>query len=168
MIRKAEEDGYTRSTRFVVELNRNEIRRVNGLPPLPEPVLGTTVHAFERMLDHLDVMDLVAPENRDKDSSRVKLNMSISDPRFYAQLAKSAVQYGRPQRVATMNVTEAFMVYFKVSLVTGLVLGSPWIFYQMWMFVAAGLYPHEKRLVNVYLPFSLGLFLVGVRSVNSW
>ena len=33
---------------------------------------------------------------------------------------------------------------------------------QLWSFVAAGLYPHEKRLVNVYLPYSIGLFLVGV------
>src|SRR5207253_7989750 len=42
-----------------------------------------------------------------------------------------------------------------------LIIGSPWIFYQIWMFVAAGLYPHEKKLVNVYLPFSVGLFLAG-------
>ena len=50
----------------------------------------------------------------------------------------------------------------KVCIVTGLVLGSPWIFWQIWMFVAAGLYPHEKRYVNIYLPFSLFLFLGGV------
>jgi sec-independent protein translocase protein TatC len=44
----------------------------------------------------------------------------------------------------------------------GVVLSCPWIFYQLWSFVAAGLYPHEKRYVNVYLPFSVGLFLFGV------
>jgi sec-independent protein translocase protein TatC len=58
-------------------------------------------------------------------------------------------------------VQEAFMVYMKVCLMCGFVLGSPWIFWQIWSFVAAGLYPHEKRLVHVYLPFSLGLFLLG-------
>src|SRR5205085_235493 len=42
------------------------------------------------------------------------------------------------------------------------VIGSPWIFYQIWAFIAAGLYPHEKKLVHVYLPVSLGLFLSGV------
>jgi sec-independent protein translocase protein TatC len=47
-------------------------------------------------------------------------------------------------------------------MVCGFVIGSPWIFLQVWWFVAAGLYPHEKRYVNVYLPFSLGLFLAGV------
>jgi sec-independent protein translocase protein TatC len=64
--------------------------------------------------------------------------------------------------MATLNVMEAFMVWFKVCLVCGFIVGSPWIFWQIWMFVAAGLYPHEKRLVHVYLPVSLGLFLAGV------
>jgi sec-independent protein translocase protein TatC len=63
---------------------------------------------------------------------------------------------------STLNVQEAFMVWFKVCIVCGIVIGSPWIFWQIWMFVAAGLYPHEKRLVHVYLPVSLGLFLAGV------
>ncbi|HEY7426773.1 MAG TPA: twin-arginine translocase subunit TatC, partial [Gemmataceae bacterium] len=64
--------------------------------------------------------------------------------------------------MSTLNVTEAFMVWFKVCIVCGIVLGSPWIFWQIWMFIAAGLYPHEKKLVHVYLPISLGLFLGGV------
>jgi sec-independent protein translocase protein TatC len=68
----------------------------------------------------------------------------------------------RKEGMSTLNVQEAFMVYVKVSIVTGLVLASPWIFYQIWAFVAAGLYPHEKRYVNVFLPVSIGLFLAGV------
>jgi sec-independent protein translocase protein TatC len=36
------------------------------------------------------------------------------------------------------------------------------VFYHIWAFVAAGLYPNEKKLVHVYLPFSLALFLGGV------
>ncbi len=68
----------------------------------------------------------------------------------------------KPPGLSTLNVQEAFLVYFKVSLVTGLVISSPWVFYQIWAFIAAGLYPHEKKLVNIYLPVSLGLFLVGV------
>lgn len=64
--------------------------------------------------------------------------------------------------LSTLSVQEAIMAWFKVSVVCGLVLGSPWIFYQIWLFIAAGLYPHEKRLVNVYLPISTFLFLAGV------
>ena len=66
------------------------------------------------------------------------------------------------QFMKTQSATEAFMVYFKVSLLCGVVLASPWIFYQLWSFIAAGLYPHEKRHVHLYLPFSIGLFITGV------
>jgi sec-independent protein translocase protein TatC len=62
----------------------------------------------------------------------------------------------------SLSAHEPFMIYLKASLLVGAVLASPWIFYQIWLFVAAGLYPHEKRYVNVYLPFSVGLFLLGV------
>ena len=41
-------------------------------------------------------------------------------------------------------------------------IASPWVFYQMWAFVAAGLYPHEKRYVYTLLPASVALFLAGV------
>src|SRR5262249_42382949 len=64
----------------------------------------------------------------------------------------------------TFGVTEAFLVYFKVCLLCGLVIGSPWIFWQVWMFIAAGLYPQEKRLVHVYMPISIVLFLLGAVS----
>jgi sec-independent protein translocase protein TatC len=68
----------------------------------------------------------------------------------------------RPPSLMSLTVTEPFTVYFKVSAYCGVVLASPWIFFQLWMFVAAGLYPHEKRLVHVNLPLSIGLFLGGV------
>ena len=53
------------------------------------------------------------------------------------------------------------MIFVKASFVSGLVMASPWIFYQLWVFVAAGLYPHEKNYVYLYLPVSIGLFLGG-------
>jgi sec-independent protein translocase protein TatC len=36
------------------------------------------------------------------------------------------------------------------------------VFYQVWAFIAAGLYRHERHYVKKFLPFSLGLFLAGV------
>jgi len=63
--------------------------------------------------------------------------------------------------ITTLSAQEAFGIYIKAAILVGLVLASPWIFWQLWMFVAAGLYPHEKRLVHVFLPVSLGLFLAG-------
>ena len=63
--------------------------------------------------------------------------------------------------ITTLSAQEAFGIYVKAALLVGIILASPWIFHQLWMFVAAGLYPHERRLVHVFLPLSLGLFLAG-------
>lgn len=52
--------------------------------------------------------------------------------------------------------------FFQISMVGGLVLASPWVFYQLWGFVAPGLLRHEKRLVYRSLPFLLGLFVLGM------
>ncbi len=66
-----------------------------------------------------------------------------------------------PEQIITTDVTQGFMVYVKASLVLGIILSSPFVFYFFWNFVAAGLYPHERKYVYTYLPFSLGLFLAG-------
>jgi sec-independent protein translocase protein TatC len=64
-------------------------------------------------------------------------------------------------QLTTLNPQEAFFIYIKAALVASVVLSSPWVFYQIWMFVAAGLYPHEKKYVHIFLPVSLLLFLAG-------
>jgi sec-independent protein translocase protein TatC len=61
-----------------------------------------------------------------------------------------------------LNPTEGIVVFMKVCLATAFVLASPWVFFQLWSFVAAGMYAHEKRLVHLFLPFSVVLFLGGV------
>jgi sec-independent protein translocase protein TatC len=68
-------------------------------------------------------------------------------------------------RSASFGVTEPFMIYLKASLVVGATLASPIIFWQIWAFVAAGLYPHERRYVHLFGPVSLGLFALGVATV---
>ena len=60
-----------------------------------------------------------------------------------------------------LTVTDAFFTYFRVALLAGLVLASPWVFYQLWLFLAAGLHPREKRYVHWAVPFSAVLFTAG-------
>ncbi len=57
---------------------------------------------------------------------------------------------------------EAFITYLKVCLIWGLILAGPFVLWQIWKFVAPGLFKHEKKYVNRYLPFSVGLFILGV------
>jgi sec-independent protein translocase protein TatC len=92
----------------------------------------------------------------------VPLRIRIRPAELSQQMAKDNIELIRPPLLSTLSITEAFMVYIKVSLVLGVVIGSPWIFYQIWAFIAAGLYPQEKHWVYVYGPFSLALFIAGV------
>ena len=64
-------------------------------------------------------------------------------------------------RVVGHEAMEPFSIYIRTALVAGLVFASPFIFYFIWEFVAAGLYRQEQSLVYTYLPLSLGLFIGG-------
>ncbi|MCI0463062.1 MAG: twin-arginine translocase subunit TatC [Gemmataceae bacterium] len=99
------------------------------------------------------------PEGAPKPTAVVRARIAGES---WQPLAKDLRNLVRPPRLATMSVTEAMGVYFKVTFVCAVVLASPWLFWQIWSFVAAGLYPHEKRYVHRFLPFSVGLFLAGV------
>lgn len=67
-----------------------------------------------------------------------------------------------PERPLTaLAPADAFVGYMKVALISGLIVSSPWVFYQLWMFVSAGLYPREKRYVRLAVPFSAALFVAG-------
>lgn len=61
----------------------------------------------------------------------------------------------------SLSSEETFMIWLKAGFVVGAMISSPWVLYQVWVFVAAGLYPHEKHYVYIFLPFSLALFLAG-------
>jgi sec-independent protein translocase protein TatC len=125
------------------------------------PVLGKVVKGFEKMLFDLDAFGMLGKEIREQ-GQYIEMEVQFPDPKAMTNLVmKESLDTRRP-KPSTMHITEAFMVYFKVALMTGFVISSPWVFYHVWMFIAAGLYPQEKRLVNVYLPFSLFLFLTGV------
>ncbi|MBD14447.1 MAG: twin-arginine translocase subunit TatC [Planctomycetaceae bacterium] len=64
-------------------------------------------------------------------------------------------------KLISLSGHEPFMVYLKASIVVGAIITSPFIFYFIWEFVAAGLYHHERKYVYLFLPLSLGLFFSG-------
>ena len=65
------------------------------------------------------------------------------------------------QALAYLAPADAFIAYTKIAIIAGLIVSSPWVFYQLWMFVGAGLYPHEKRYVYMAVPFCVTLFVLG-------
>jgi len=68
---------------------------------------------------------------------------------------------GEKARLMALGPADGFISYVKIALITGLFLSSPWVFYHLWMFVAAGLYRNEKRYVRLAVPFSAALFVTG-------
>jgi sec-independent protein translocase protein TatC len=56
---------------------------------------------------------------------------------------------------------DAFMMYMKNSLIAGVLLASPWIFWQLWMFIAPGLYKKEKALAIPFILASTVCFVGG-------
>lgn len=65
------------------------------------------------------------------------------------------------ERPVFLSLTEPFVLYMKVAAVTGLFAASPVVIYQGWMFVAPGLYRHEKRYALPVVFASVLCFLAG-------
>ena len=60
------------------------------------------------------------------------------------------------------TVTAPFMVPFKLAFITALIIAMPYVLFQVWRFVAPGLYRHEKRFAVPLLVSSIVLFYLGV------
>jgi sec-independent protein translocase protein TatC len=65
-------------------------------------------------------------------------------------------------KMIATGVVAPFLVPMKVTLLIAFILALPWVFYQVWAFVAPGLYAHEKRLVMPLVISSSFLFIAGV------
>lgn len=64
-------------------------------------------------------------------------------------------------KLSFLRVTDPFVVYVKVAFVAALFLTSPFILYQVWRFVAPGLYRREKRYAIPFMLFGSSFFLAG-------
>ncbi len=76
---------------------------------------------------------------------------------FLAQPIYDAVQ----EQLVIIKPTEAFTIYLKVAFAAAIFLAIPWILFQVWLFIAPGLYRKEKLYALPFLLSSTILFLVG-------
>jgi sec-independent protein translocase protein TatC len=65
-------------------------------------------------------------------------------------------------KMIATGVISPFLVPMKVTLALGFIIALPWVLYQLWAFIAPGLYTHEKRLVAPLVISSSLLFVSGV------
>jgi len=76
--------------------------------------------------------------------------------------AKALTQLGYPPDLAQITPTEAFtIIWVKLPILASLFIASPWILYQVWSFIAPGLYKKERRLAVPFIFWTAGLFILG-------
>ena len=85
----------------------------------------------------------------------------LADDPNYTAVAADADSSIFEQRLIATAPADPFIAFMKITLISGLIISSPWVFYQLWMFVAAGLYEHERKYVRTAVPFSTALFVTG-------
>jgi len=68
---------------------------------------------------------------------------------------------GLSQKLVYLNPTEPFNMYLKVAFLAGLFVTSPFVLYQVWAFIAPGLYRNEKRYVTPFMFSTVLLFIAG-------
>jgi sec-independent protein translocase protein TatC len=64
--------------------------------------------------------------------------------------------------------TDGLTLYLKTSFVGGAILASPFILFQVWLFISPGLYAHEKRYVWPFMSATIGLFVAGAYFGYRW
>jgi sec-independent protein translocase protein TatC len=85
---------------------------------------------------------------------------------FYQQLFNFVIDPMRAMLPAGQNLiytepTEALMLYVKIAVIAGILIASPGVMAQVWLFVAPGLYSHEKKLAIPFIALSSAFFIGG-------
>jgi sec-independent protein translocase protein TatC len=81
----------------------------------------------------------------------------VSDPAVYALHS-----LGFQEKLAQITPMETFStVWIKLPMLAAIFLASPWVLYQVWAFIAPGLYKRERRWAAPFVICSAGLFILG-------
>jgi len=81
---------------------------------------------------------------------------------IYALLERPIRSYLPPeQKLAIFGVPDAFFLYIKMAVLAGVFVAAPVVLYQLWCFVAPGLYRQERRWAAAFVVFGTGFFLAG-------
>jgi sec-independent protein translocase protein TatC len=159
VISKMQEPATDALTSFYAERARvrsEDAKKAAALTPVVEAVIPAEnfVKELRRIAPKLDL-----PTAEELKDQTVRLPIRHGEEGMILTVAGSAE---KRNALISLSPLETMTIFFMVCVVTGLVVASPWVFYQAWAFVAAGLYRHERHYVKKFLPMSLGLFLTGV------
>ena len=93
------------------------------------------------------------------------IGLTISKP-AYGVIARPMLEALREahleEKLIYTNPTGAINLILKLAVYIGFVLASPVVLYQVWLFIAPGLYRHERRAVSLFIFSSISLLLAGI------
>lgn len=99
------------------------------------------------------------------DNAMIKIsetvNVTVSGEGALIDPNSAVAEIKQSLSLTSIHPAEGFMVFIKTSLIFGLLLTSPWVFWQIWAFVASGLYKKEKKFAYAVAPASAVLFISG-------
>ena len=84
---------------------------------------------------------------------------------IYAYLSKPLTDTLRslhlPALLVYTNPVDPFNLYIKLAIMGGIFLASPYVLFQLWLFISPGLYRHEKKYIWPFVMLTSGLFISG-------
>ncbi len=126
-------------------------------PIEPTGVLAVEVNAGELVAELQRVLPgQISDLSAEAQKTPLTINLKSPEIKLFQQNVLDS------KKPVALSPQEPFMIYLKVSGLAGLVLASPWVFYQVWQFIAAGLYMHERKYMYAFGTLSLVLFVIGV------
>jgi len=66
-----------------------------------------------------------------------------------------------PEKLVYLNPVDPFNLYLKIAMLGGLFLTSPFVLYQVWLFISPGLYRREKKYILPFMVSTISLFALG-------
>jgi sec-independent protein translocase protein TatC len=85
-----------------------------------------------------------------------------------APITYALKKHGLPTQLIIHNPVDGFNMYLKVSFMAGCIIASPFVLYQLWLFISPGLYQNEKRYVMPFMAATVSLFLAGAFFGYRW
>ncbi len=135
-------------------------RGAAALPPAPPEVQEEELGARMSFLEHLDELR--------KRLINMAIALAVGVAVSFAFIGKIYAFVMSPMNQAVPGIsliytepTEAFTLYIRLSLIAGAVIAAPAIMYQVWRFIAPGLYAHEKRFAIPFVVLSSAGFIGG-------
>lgn len=85
--------------------------------------------------------------------------------KIYGLMQRPIIQvlhnHNLPEKLVFLSPTEPFNLYLKIGLMAGVFVASPFVLYQVWMFISPGLYRNEKSYVLPFMASTILLFISG-------